>query len=102
MTSARDIIEAGRPPRAVFVNYPLGHTTGRSFDSANQLAILTDAIRAFESIDTPGQIIDLPYEWPEKNWQASAMRASDGDTRSERDESPQWQEDADRLLAQGR
>ncbi len=100
ITSARDIVVAGAPPRAVFVNYPLGHTTGRPFEPDNQLAIVRDAINAFASIQTPGQIIDLPYAWPEFNWQSSAMRAEDGDTRSIRDESPQWQQEADRLLAQ--
>jgi D-proline reductase (dithiol) PrdB len=100
ITSARDIIEAGNPPRAVFVDYPLGHTTGRPFDPANQLAILTEAIHAFDSINTPGQILDLPYEWSDPDWRSNAMRASDGDTRSARDESPQWQHDADRILAE--
>lgn len=101
ITSAQDIIKSGQPPRAVFVDYPLGHTTGRPFDTDNQLAIVSDAISAFDSIDKPGQIITLPYEWSDPNWQANAMRSEDGDTRSARDESPQWQNDADRLFAQG-
>lgn len=100
IASARDIIEAGRPPRAVFVDYPLGHTTGRPHDSQNQLDIVSDALRCFETIQSPGEIIDLGYQWPHAGWQSTAMQASDGDTRSSRDESPQWQHDADRLQAQ--
>lgn len=99
MSSAVDIIEAGRPPRAVFVDYPLGHTAGRPFDPSNQLAVVSDALRAFETIETPGQIVTLPYEWPSTGWQEIAMRADEGDTRSVRDESPQWQTEADRLAA---
>ncbi len=102
LVSARDIIEAGRPPRAVFVDYPLGHTTGQPFDSQNQHDIVSDALRCFETIQTPGEIVDLKYQWPEANWRSTAMQADDGDTRSARDESPQWQYDADRVLAQSR
>jgi hypothetical protein len=100
LVSARDIIEAGRPPRAAFVDYPLGHTAGKAFDKQNQLDIITDALRCFESIQTSGEIVDLDYQWPEPDWQSKAMQADAGDTRSARDESPQWQFEADRLLAQ--
>ncbi len=34
--SALDILEAGAPPRAAFVDYPLGHSAGRPFDPADQ------------------------------------------------------------------
>ena len=35
---ARDITEAVRPPRSVFLDYPLGSTCGRPHDRANQRA----------------------------------------------------------------
>ena len=37
--SAIDIFQAGRPPRATFVDYPLGHSSGKPFDTADQLSI---------------------------------------------------------------
>ena len=63
MTSALDITQSVKAPRAVFVNFPLGHQTGRPNDPAIQRAIVRDAMRAFESINTPGEIVQLPYVW---------------------------------------
>ena len=100
LVSARDIIEAGRPPRAVFVDYPLGHTAGRPFDRTNQLAILSDALVAFDTMQ-PGQLLkSLNYQWSEAGWQQSAMNPSAGDTRQAREITPQWQHDADRVAAE--
>jgi hypothetical protein len=71
MTSAYDITEAVNPPRAVFVNYPLGHQTGKANDAENQCAIISDALRAFETIDKPGTIVELPYVWDanDRRWE---------------------------------
>jgi hypothetical protein len=63
MTSALDITRAVKPPRSVFVNFPLGHQTGKPDDPEIQRAILRDALRAFESISAPGPIVELPYVW---------------------------------------
>jgi|SRR6185437_8671348 hypothetical protein len=63
MTSARDITEAVNPPRAVFLNFPLGHQTGKPNQPELQRQIVRDAMRAFETIQAPGTIIDLPYVW---------------------------------------
>jgi hypothetical protein len=63
MTSALDITRSVKPPRAVFVNFPLGHQTGKPHDRGLQRAILLDALRAFETIVTPGEIVHLPYIW---------------------------------------
>ncbi len=67
MTSARDITQAVRPPRAVFLNFPLGHQTGKPDDPELQRRIVTDAMRAFETIAAPGTIVDLPYVWDPKD-----------------------------------
>lgn len=63
MCSARDILAAANPPRAVFLNYPLGNTTGRPDDPENQRQVLRDALAAWPRFDKPGQIVDLPYRW---------------------------------------
>ena len=45
MTSAWSITAAVWPPRAAFVDHPLGHTTGRAGDPAGQRAIVeADAV----------------------------------------------------------
>jgi hypothetical protein len=60
---ARDITAAVLPPRSVFLDYPLGSTCGRPHDPANQRAVLLAGVRLLETGRTPGQIVDLPYEW---------------------------------------
>ena len=65
MTSALDITESVKPPRAVFVNFPLGHQTGRPGQPELQRAIVRDAFRALETITEPGTVVSLPYVWDE-------------------------------------
>jgi len=67
MTSARDITRAVKPPRAVFVNFPLGHQTGKPNQPDLQRSIVIDAMRAFETIAQPGTIVELPYVWDERD-----------------------------------
>jgi hypothetical protein len=71
MTSARDITQAVKPPRAVFLNFPLGHQTGKPGDVELQRRIVTDAMRAFETITAPGTIVELPYVWDadDRSWE---------------------------------
>lgn len=63
LASARDITANAFPPRAVYVNYPLGNTAGRPFDPSNQRAIVTRALEVLETATEPGMIVDTPYEW---------------------------------------
>jgi hypothetical protein len=71
MTSALDITRAVNPPRAVFVNFPLGHQTGKPDHPELQRQIVRDAMRAFDSIDRPGTIVELPYVWDsnDRTWE---------------------------------
>jgi hypothetical protein len=63
MTSALDITQAVKPPRSVFVNFPLGHQAGKPNDRELQRLIVGDAMRAFQTIKTAGEIVELPYVW---------------------------------------
>ena len=67
MCSARDITASANPPRAVFLNYPLGNTAGRPYDPDNQQEVLRSALAAWETFSGPGQIIDLPFQWIEND-----------------------------------
>jgi len=98
--SAIDILQAGRPPRAVFVDYPLGHTAGKARDEADQDSIVLAALRGLETFTSPGQIETLPNRWDESGaWQHAAASSEGGDTRQARDETPQFQHPADRDAA---
>ena len=98
MTSAFDITRAVNPPRAAFLDYPLGHTTGKPGDAALQRQILLEALDAFTSLRQPGQIKTLPFRWDDNgSWKVTGAGRDD---RQERFDTPQYQCDEDRLKAE--
>ena len=100
--SALDILEAGQPPRARFLNYPLGFEAGRPHDAHNQLEVLTAAVAGFDDFDSPG-IKPMDFEW-DAGWQMIAGRDRNqegADQRSPRDMTPRYQTERDRQLAEG-
>ncbi len=114
MTSAWSITAAVNPPRAAFVDYPLGHTTGQPHDPTGQRALLEAAFTAFEEATVAGTIVDLGLHWGDDAWRADPMRgdsrtapkskadrgAPRSDSRTERFDTPQYQSDEDRELAE--
>jgi len=64
VSTGRDLSAQVRPPRAVFVNFPMGNPFGKPSDSHQQRTILLDALHALDSIHEGGAMLDLPYEWP--------------------------------------
>lgn len=52
-------------PRLAAIEYPLGRTLGQPGDAAGQMAVLEATLQALENIHTPGEIVHLPFEWPE-------------------------------------
>ena len=104
MSSALSITAAVNPPRAVYLDFPLGHTAGRPHDAALQRRILRDALAALVSIDSPGTIRRLPYRWADDDvWKDRVMRPQPGisaaEERIERHPEPQYQCDEDRIAA---
>ena len=99
MGSALDILESVHPPRAAFLDYELGHTTGKLHEPDLQREILIEALDAFSSLKEPGKIKQLPFRWAEDDsWKDSAM--NDGDARISRLDTPQYQTEQDRILAE--
>ena len=97
--SALDIFTAGRPPRATFVDYPLGHSSGKPFDATDQLAIVRAALAGFNAMTTAGEIRVLPNHWGDDSWRMEAASTEGQDSRQPRDETPQFQHAADRDAA---
>ncbi|MFZ6031139.1 MAG: hypothetical protein ACOYYS_25810 [Chloroflexota bacterium] len=60
-----DLTASVSVPRLAAIEYPLGRTLGQPGDSAGQAAVLEATLHALESIQTPGEIVYLPFEWPE-------------------------------------
>lgn len=106
MSSAYSITRSVNPPRAVYLDYPLGHTAGRAEDRAEQRAIMVDALRLFERIEEPGTIETLTYTWADDDdWKDRVMRPRStgdgrGDDRGERFDFPQYQNAADEAAAE--
>ena len=96
-----DITRAVNPPRAVFVNFPLGHQTGKPHDRSSQRAIVRDAMRAFESIERPGEIVTLPYVWdPNDNlWEETDYRPGFLPTRPPKVEGDRFDDERRRRFA---
>ena len=112
MSSALSITRAVNPPRAVYLDYPLGHTAGKPLDQQNQLAIMRDTLAAFEAHTEPGTITHLNYEWQsDHSWKDRVMRpkprqtdedrGESADDRVERFDTPQYQSEEDAELATG-
>lgn len=78
MCSAIDITSLVKPPRAAFVNFPLGHQCGRPNDPAGQRAILREAFRLLETATEGGTLLHLPLHWreedPTDSWEEEAYR----------------------------
>jgi len=70
MTSALDITRLVKPPRSVFLNFPLGHTTGRPFDREGQMQILKRSLEFLVEAQEGGDIKELLNVWS-KDWELS-------------------------------
>ena len=108
MTSALSITRAVNPPRAAYLDYPLGHTSGKAHEPELNRAILIDALAALDELSEPGSVKHLPYRWRDDDaWKDRVMRpdldkqaSKHDDDRVERFDTPQWQLDGDRLAAE--
>lgn len=94
----------------MFLDLPLGHTTGPPNDPEYQRFALMEGLHAAHDMPKP-EIVDLPYRWVDDEWKADPLswsrRRQDagesgqraGDTRTARNDEPVYQNDADRAAA---
>ena len=111
LTSAYSITSAANPPRAAFSDLPLGNTAGRPHEPEFQRELLRRALVAGTAIETPGTIVDTGMRWDaDEAWKRRATStgtsrstgsedASAPDDRRQRLDTPQYQDEADRLAA---
>lgn len=98
MSSALDITKAVKPPRAVFLDYPLGHTVGKLNNFALQHKILKTALGGLASLKVPGSIKKLPFKWDDDDkWKSNVFKDSLPPVRPD---TPQYQCEEDRALAE--
>lgn len=65
ISTGRDLTEQVKPPRSLFVNFPMGNAFGKPFDTDMQQNILRAALHLAETATDPGVLVDLDYVWPQ-------------------------------------
>ena len=75
--SGKDIVEHCAVPRFLFVDYPLGNSTGRPFDADDQRSIVDLALRVIETATMPRTTVQAPNRWPNDDWRAAFMAVTD-------------------------
>lgn len=97
LASALDVIRAVNPPRAFFLDFPLGHTAGKPHDPEMQREIMLQALKSLESMTGPGSVTTLDFRWSESDgWKEKIVLE-----RAPRFDTPQYQNDEDRARAEG-
>ncbi len=66
VATGRDLTALVKPPRALFVNHPMGNNFGRAEDTETQTNILRAALAMLDSVTEGGALIDYPTTWSEK------------------------------------
>ncbi|MDE0883955.1 MAG: hypothetical protein OSB70_00335 [Myxococcota bacterium] len=108
MTSALSITRSVGAPRAAFVDFPLGHTTGKKNEPEMQKRLIKSALAAFHELREPGGIKILDERWSDDaTWRKDPMRggassadAPEGDFRTPRLDTPQYQLPSDQIEAE--
>tara|TARA_A100001037_G_scaffold301244_1_gene330330 strand:+ start:969 stop:1205 length:237 start_codon:yes stop_codon:yes gene_type:complete len=63
LSTGRDLTELVRPPRSLFINFPMGNAFGKPFDNAMQRGVLQSCLDMVVDCEVPGELRDLPHEW---------------------------------------
>lgn len=96
MASAIDVIRSVNPPRSVFLDFPLGHTTGKPHEPELQRGILVKALEAVTLMEAPGSVARLDFRWSETDdWKKAVVLK-----RAPRYDTPQYQTEEDRIRAE--
>lgn len=101
VSTVYDVICSVNPPRVVFLDYPVGYAAGKPHEPELQFRIISEVVNSLNEMSQPGIVKFLPFKWQDDDsWKQTALKH--GDTRRQRLKTPQYQCDADRLMAEGR
>ena len=73
VTVARDVTEAIKVPRALFLPWPMGHHFGAPFHSDLQRRVVLAALGLLETGNEAGTILDLRIKWAEVRREAKTL-----------------------------
>lgn len=63
VSTFKEATEVMRPPRALYVRFPIGLTLGGPGEVAKQRVIVEDALAFLGEAEEPGSLRVLPYRW---------------------------------------
>lgn len=63
VATGRDLTALVKPPRALFVNHPMGNNFGAPGDEQEQTAIMRSALGLIHSATEGGVLVDYPTQW---------------------------------------
>jgi D-proline reductase (dithiol) PrdB len=58
-----DLVAAVSAPRVAGIEHPFGQTVGSPGDAETQTAVLRATLDVLKTIETPGEVVYLPFEW---------------------------------------
>jgi D-proline reductase (dithiol) PrdB len=73
VTVARDVTEAIKVPRAIFVPWPMGHHFGVPFHTGLQRKVIMEAFDLLQTAETSGTIATLPIRWADVRREAKLL-----------------------------
>ena len=66
VSTGRDLTAQVKPPRSLFVNFPMGNNFGAPDDVAQQTRILRRALALVHEVGEGGELHDWPEDWPDE------------------------------------
>ncbi len=63
VSTGRDLTAQVKPPRSLFLNFPMGNNFGAAFNVDQQSAILGRALALIEEVEVGGLLEDWPEVW---------------------------------------
>ena len=66
LSTGRDLTEQVKPPRSLFMNFPMGNNFGAPADVEMQTRILRRSLQMVEEVETGGVLVDWEETWPKE------------------------------------
>ena len=73
VTVAKDVTEAIKAPRALFMPWPMGHHFGVPFHNELQKQVVIEALKLVYTVGQSGTIETLPIKWADVRRQAKTL-----------------------------
>ena len=68
LSTLPDFTRSVGAPRVAGILHPMGQPLGAPGDADTQREVLKAALRFLAEAKTPGEVVRMPFEWPEPLW----------------------------------